>query len=70
MKEKYYIYGESIGFVIEVLLFIFSGYFFALDQTISFLFLFLAFVMAIGVGKLIAHNTITKFKEETNLKWI
>ena len=47
---------EGIGFSFEVLLFVFSGFFFWINYYISFLLFILGMALAVIVGKRIKRN--------------
>jgi len=57
---------QTLFFIFEVLLFVFSGFFVALGLNKGYLLLILGFIMALITGKQIEKDAIKKYKELEN----
>jgi len=55
---------QSIGFLVEVLLFVFTGILITINIFHAFVVFVCAVLVALLVGKQIVYNTIAKYKEE------
>jgi len=55
---------ESLGFIIEVMLFMLAGMFSTINILVACIFLILAMIFALFTGKQIAINAIEKYKGE------